>query len=241
MTGRVHSIESFGLVDGPGVRSVVFLQGCAMRCRYCHNPDTWGISGGEEWEAKELFQKLYRFRPYWKENGGITVSGGEAMLQMEFVTQLFAIAKAHHVHTALDTSGNPFRMESSFLEQFRKLMDVTDLFIVDIKEMDSDQHRELTGQDNGNILAMIQYLSEHGKRMWIRHVLVPNLTDSEESLIALREFLSPLQGIEKIEILPYHAMGVHKWEVLEIPYSLSDAKPPTAEEVKKAEKILNIG
>ena len=241
MTGRVHSIESFGLVDGPGVRSVVFLQGCAMRCRYCHNPDTWGTSGGEEWEAKELFQKLYRFRPYWKENGGITVSGGEAMLQMEFVTQLFAIAKTHHVHTALDTSGNPFRMEPSFLEQFQKLMDVTDLFIVDIKEMDSDRHRRLTGQDNGNILAMIQYLSEHEKSMWIRHVLVPHLTDSEESLIALREFLAPLQGIEKIEILPYHAMGVHKWEALGIPYSLSDAKPPTAEEVKKAKEILNIG
>lgn len=241
MTGRVHSIESFGLVDGPGVRSVVFLQGCAMRCRYCHNLDTWGMSGGEEWEAEKLFQKLYRFRPYWKENGGITVSGGEAMLQMEFVTQLFAIAKAHHIHTALDTGGNPFCLEEYFLEQFQKLMDVTDLFIVDIKEMDSDRHRKLTGQNNGNILAMIRYLSEHKKSMWIRHVLVPHLTDSEDSLIALRKFLEPLQGIEKIEILPYHAMGVHKWEALGIPYSLKDVNPPTAEEVEKAKKILNIG
>ena len=123
----------------------------------------------------------------------------------------------------------------------QKLIDVTDLFIVDIKEMDSDRHRKLTGQDNGNILAMIQYLSEHEKSMWIRHVLVPQLTDSKESLLALREFLAPLQGIEKIEILPYHAMGVHKWEALGIPYSLSDANPPTTEEVKKAKKILNIG
>ena len=221
MTGRVHSIESFGLVDGPGVRSVVFLQGCAMRCRYCHNPETWSMQGGEKWTA-----------PYWKEKGGITVSGGEAMLQMEFVTQLFAIAKAHHIHTALDTSGNPFCLEEHFLEQFQKLMDVTDLFIVDIKEMDSDRHRKLTGQNN---------LSEHKKSMWIRHVLVPHLTDSEDSLIALRKFLEPLQGIEKIEILPYHAMGVHKWEALGIPYSLKDVNPPTAEEVEKAKKILNIG
>lgn len=206
MTGRVHSIESFGLVDGPGVRSVVFLQGCAMRCRYCHNRIP-GECPAEKSGKRELFQKLYRFRPYWKEKGGITVSGGEAMLQMEFVTQLFAIAKAHHIHTALDISGNPFCLEEYFLEQFQKLMDVTDLFIVDIKEMDSDRHRKLTGQNNGNILAMIRYLSEHKKSMWIRHVLVPHLTDSEDSLIALRKFLEPLLGIEKIEILPYHAMG----------------------------------
>lgn len=241
MTGRVHSIESFGLVDGPGVRSVVFLQGCEMRCRYCHNPDTWTKSGGDVWEAEKLFQKLYRFKPYWKENGGITVSGGEAMLQMEFVTQLFAIAGSHRVHTALDTSGSPFCMEETYLERFQKLMDVTDLFLVDIKEMDPDRHLKLTGQDNRNILAMIRYLSEHGKSMWIRHVLAPGLTDSEEGLKALREFLEPLQGIEKVELLPYHAMGVHKWEALGIPYSLSDVQPPTAEEMEKAKAIMKIG
>ena len=136
MTGRVHSIESFGLVDGPGVRSVVFLKGCNLRCRYCHNPDTWTKEGGEEWEAEGLFQKLYRFKPYWKNKGGITVSGGEAMLQMEFVTDLFSIAKKHDIHTALDTSGGPFCMEPDYLESFQKLMDVTDLFILDMKEMD---------------------------------------------------------------------------------------------------------
>ena len=163
MTGRVHSIESFGLVDGPGVRSVVFLKGCNLRCRYCHNPDTWTKEGGEEWEAEGLFQKLYRFKPYWKNKGGITVSGGEAMLQMEFVTDLFSIAKKHDIHTALDTSGGPFCMEPDYLESFQKLMDVTDLFILDMKEMDPERHKALTGQDNRNILAFARYLSAHKK------------------------------------------------------------------------------
>ena len=240
MTGRVHSIESFGLVDGPGVRSVVFLKGCNLRCRYCHNPDTWTKKGGEEWEAESLFQKLYRFKPYWKNKGGITVSGGEAMLQMEFVTELFSIAKEHGVHTALDTSGGPFCMEPDYLEPFQKLMDVTDLFILDMKEMDPERHKALTGQDNRNILAFARYLSAHKKPMWIRHVLVPGLTDSRESLEALYNFLRELKSVERVEILPYHTMGVHKWEALGIPYSLKNVLPPTEEEVRRAEEILRI-
>lgn len=240
MTGRVHSIESFGLVDGPGVRSVVFLKGCNLRCRYCHNPDTWTKEGGEEWEAEGLFQKLYRFKPYWKNKGGITVSGGEAMLQMEFVTELFSIAKEHGVHTALDTSGGPFCMEPDYLESFQKLMDVTDLFILDMKEMDPERHKALTGQDNRNILAFARYLSAHKKPMWIRHVLVPGLTDSRESLEALYNFLRELKSVERVEILPYHTMGVHKWEALGIPYSLKNVLPPTEEEVRRAEEILRI-
>ena len=240
MTGKVHSIESFGLVDGPGVRSVVFLQGCNLRCRFCHNPDTWTKTGGMEWTAEDLFRKLYRFQPYWKKKGGITVSGGEAMLQMEFVTDLFSIAKEHQVHTALDTSGGPFRMDTEYLEQFDKLMDVTDLFILDIKEMDSDLHKDLTGQDNRNILELARYLSAHEKPMWIRHVLVPGLTDSRESLEALYIFLQELKSVERVEILPYHTLGVHKWEALGIPYSLKNVLPPSAEEIERAEKILRI-
>ena len=240
MTGRVHSIESFGLVDGPGVRSVVFLKGCNLRCRYCHNPDTWTKEGGEEWEAEGLFQKLYRFKPYWKNKGGITVSGGEAMLQMEFVTELFSIAKEHGIHTALDTSGGPFCMEPDYLESFQKLMDVTDLFILDMKEMDPERHKALTGQDNRNILEFARYLSAHKKPMWIRHVLVPGLTDSRESLEALYNFLRELKSVERVEILPYHTMGVHKWEALGIPYSLKNVLPPTEEEVRRAEEILRI-
>ena len=240
MTGRVHSIESFGLVDGPGVRSVVFLQGCNLRCWYCHNPDTWVKTGGMEWEAKELFQKLYRFKPYWKNKGGITVSGGEAMLQMEFVTDLFSIAKEHDIHTALDTSGGPFRTDLDYLEAFQKLMDVTDLFILDMKEMNPEQHKALTGQDNRNILALARYLSAHKKPMWIRHVLVPGLTDSRESLEALYDFLRELKSVERVEILPYHTMGIHKWEALGIPYSLKNILPPSEEEVRRAEEILRI-
>lgn len=240
MTGRVHSIESFGLVDGPGVRSVVFLKGCNLRCRYCHNPDTWVKTGGTEWEAESLFRKLYRFKPYWKKNGGITVSGGEALLQMEFVTDLFSIAKEHQVHTALDTSGGPFRTDPDYLESFQKLMDVTDLFILDMKEMDPERHKALTGQDNRNILAFARYLSAHKKPMWIRHVLVPGLTDSRESLEALYDFIRELKSVERVEILPYHTMGVHKWEALGIPYSLKNVLPPTEEEVRRAEEILRI-
>ena len=240
MTGRVHSIESFGLVDGPGVRSVVFLKGCNLRCRYCHNPDTWTKEGGEEWEAEGLFQKLYRFKPYWKNKGGITVSGGEAMLQMEFVTDLFSIAKKHDIHTALDTSGGPFCMEPDYLESFQKLMEVTDLFILDMKEMDPERHKALTGQDNRNILEFASYLSAHKKPMWIRHVLVPGLTDSRESLETLYDFIRELKSVERVEILPYHTMGVHKWEALGIPYSLKNVLPPTEEEVRRAEEILRI-
>ena len=240
MTGRVHSIESFGLVDGPGVRSIAFMQGCNLRCRYCHNPDTWVKTGGTEWEAESLFRKLYRFKPYWKKNGGITVSGGEALLQMEFVTDLFSIAKEHQVHTALDTSGGPFRTDPDYLESFQKLMDVTDLFILDMKEMDPERHKALTGQDNRNILAFARYLSAHKKPMWIRHVLVPGLTDSRESLEALYDFIRELKSVERVEILPYHTMGVHKWEALGIPYSLKNVLPPTEEEVRRAEEILRI-
>ena len=240
MTGRVHSIESFGLVDGPGVRSIAFMQGCNLRCRYCHNPDTWVKTGGTEWEAESLFRKLYRFKPYWKKNGGITVSGGEALLQMEFVTDLFSIAKEHQVHTALDTSGGPFCMESDYLESFQKLMDVTDLFILDMKEMDPERHKALTGQDNRNILAFARYLSAHKKPMWICHVLIPGLTDSRESLEALYDFIRELKSVERVEILPYHTMGVHKWEALGIPYSLKNVLPPTEEEVRRAEEILRI-
>ena len=240
MTGRVHSIESFGLVDGPGVRSIAFLQGCNLRCRYCHNPDTWVKTGGTEWEAEALFRKLYRFKPYWKKNGGITVSGGEALLQMEFVTDLFSIAKEHQVHTALDTSGGPFRTDPDYLESFQKLMDVTDLFILDMKEMDPERHKALTGQDNRNILEFARYLSAHKKPMWIRHVLVPGLTDSRESLEALYDFIRELKSVERVEILPYHTMGVHKWEALGIPYSLKNVLPPTEEEVRRAEEILRI-
>ena len=240
MTGYIHSVESFALVDGPGVRSCVFLQGCRMRCRYCHNPDTWSLDGGRPETAEAVLKRLIRFRPYWRDNGGITVSGGEALLQMAFVTELFTLARAQGIHTALDTCGQPFCEDPGYLEDFDRLMAVTDLVILDIKEMDGEAHRALTGHPNGNILAMARYLSDHGKAMWIRHVLVPGLTDGEAGLKALREFLGTLKTVERTEILPYHTLGIYKWENLGIPYTLKDAVPPTEEEMARARELLGI-
>lgn len=240
MVGRVHSFESFALVDGPGVRFCVFLQGCNMRCQYCHNPETWNKEVGEEWTPEDLFKKVYRYKNYWGKDGGITVSGGESLLQLEFVTEFFRIAKEKGVHTALDTSGNPFSMEPEYLEKFDKLMEVTDLFILDLKEMDDEKHKKLTGCTNQNIIALARYLSDHGKDMWIRHVLVPGLTDDEEGLVALRDFIAELKTVTRVEILPYHTLGLFKWENLGIKYPLDGVPTPTDEEVKRAESILGI-
>ncbi len=238
--GKVHSFESFGLVDGPGVRCVVFLKGCPMRCKYCHNPDTWNMAGGEEWTAEDLMKKILRFRPYWKDEGGITVSGGEALLQIDFVIELFKLAKKEGIHTTLDTSGNPFKMDPSYLEKFDELMALTDLFLLDIKEMDEEKHIELTGHTNKNILELAKYLSDNGKHMWIRHVLVPGLTDDEKGLQDLADLIKTLNGVDRVEILPYHTLGLFKWENLKLDYPLEGVPTPTEEEVERAEKILGI-
>lgn len=237
--GYIHSLESFGLVDGPGVRFVIFLSGCKMRCKYCHNPDTWTLSG-EEWTADKLIQKALRYKSYWKDAGGITVSGGEPLLQLDFLTELFTIAKENNINTVLDTSGQPFCNDKDWLEKFNKLIDITDLTILDIKAMDETLHKELTGHKNGNILEMAKYLSENGHKMWLRHVLVPELTDSKDELNKLKEFSDSLKTVEKIEILPYHTLGMAKWEKLGIDYPLKDVPTPTNEQIIKAEQILKI-
>lgn len=247
--GNIHSVESFGSADGPGVRYIVFLKGCQMRCKYCHNPDTWASPcgsvdqpkpGDHLQSPKDVLTKAKRYKAYWKKNGGITVSGGEALLQIDFVYQLFALAKKEGIHTCLDTSGNPFTKEEPFFTKFQKLLEVTDLFMLDIKEMDADKHRQLTGQDNANILEMARYLSDQGKAMWIRHVLVPGITDDEKDLLALRDFVGALQTVERLEILPYHTLGVFKWKELGLSYGLEGIDPPTAEEVRRAKEILGI-
>lgn len=240
ITGRINTYETFGLVDGPGVRYVAFLQGCNMRCKYCHNPDTWDKNAGDELTAKQLFDKAYRYKNYWKNNGGITISGGEPLLQIEFVTEVFRLAKEKGVHTTLDTCGQPFKNDLEFLKKFDELIKYTDLVMLDIKEIESDKHKELTGHKNDNILAMAKYLSDKGIRMWIRHVLVPNLTDDEEGLKKLNQFIKQLKTVDKVEILPYHTLGLMKWEKLGIPYPLDGYKIPTAEEVEKAERLLEI-
>lgn len=236
--GRIHSVESFGSADGPGVRYIVFLKGCNMRCQYCHNPDTWEKDGGEPMTPEEVLKKALRYKTYWKEKGGITVSGGEALLQIDFVTELFRLAKEKGVNTCLDTSGNPFSMEEPFKSKFDELMKYTDLFMLDIKHMDDAAHRKLTGQTNQNILEMAAYLSDHGKAMWIRHVLVPGITTEEDELHRLRSFLDTLKTVERVEVLPYHTLGVFKWKELGIPYQLEGVDPPTKEQIDRAKEIL---
>lgn len=236
--GRIHSVESFGSADGPGVRYIVFLKGCNMRCQYCHNPDTWAKDGGELMTPEEVLKKALRYKTYWKEKGGITVSGGEALLQIDFVTELFRLAKEKGVNTCLDTSGNPFSLEEPFKSKFDELMKYTDLFMLDIKHMDDAAHRKLTRQTNQNILEMAAYLSDHGKAMWIRHVLVPGITTEEDELHRLRSFLDTLKTVERVEVLPYHTLGVFKWKELGIPYQLEGVDPPTKEQIDRAKEIL---
>ena len=236
--GRIHSVESFGSADGPGVRYIVFLKGCNMRCQYCHNPDTWAKDGGELMTPEEVLKKALRYKTYWKEKGGITVSGGEALLQIDFVTELFRLAQEKGVNTCLDTSGNPFSMEEPFKSKFDELMKYTDLFMLDIKHMDDAAHRKLTGQTNQNILKMAAYLSDHGKTMWIRHVLVPGITTEEDELHRLRSFLDTLKTVERVEVLPYHTLGIFKWKELGIPYQLEGVDPPTKEQIDRAKEIL---
>lgn len=240
ITGRIHSAETFGLVDGPGVRYVLFLQGCAMRCQYCHNPETWDTHTGEEQTPQQALKKALRYRPYWKNNGGLTVSGGEPLLQVGFVAELFRLAKAQGVHTALDTAGQPFTLEEPFYAQFEALMQHTDLVLLDLKTFYAPEHKALTGRENQNILALAQWLSDHGKAMWVRHVLVPGLTDGEAELREMDDFLRSLKTVRRVEILPYHTLGLPKWQQLGIPYTLEEAVPPTSEEVQRAEDLLHI-
>ncbi len=241
--GYVNKLETFGLVDGPGVRYIVFLQGCHMRCKYCHNPETWARKTAEtqEWDSKELFKRAYRYKNYWRNNGGITVSGGEPLLQMEFVIDFFKEAKAKGIHTTIDTSGNPFTREEPFFSQFEELMKYTDLVMLDLKHTDPTAHKELTGQDNDNILDMARYLSSIGKDMWIRRVLVPGISDDPAELARTKEFIDSLGDcVKRVEILPYHTLALAKWENLKIPYPLDGVPPPTFDEIYAAEKILDI-
>ena len=236
--GFVHSVESFGSVDGPGIRFLIFLQGCPMRCQFCHNPDSWKTGIGEERTADELLDQAERFRAYWGDNGGITVSGGEVLLQIDFLLELFEKAKQRGIGTCLDTSAQLFTRKSPFFEKFERLMELTDTVLLDIKHIDDEEHRKLTRHSNANILDCARYLSEIDKPVWIRHVLIPGITDKDEYLVRLRDFLSTLHNIERIEVLPYHTLGVYKYEKLGIDYPLKDLQPPAAERVANANDIL---
>ncbi len=236
--GAIHSVETFGSVDGPGVRYVIFLQGCQMRCRYCHNPDTWKISTQPQTTCEEVIYKALRYRSYWGNQGGITISGGEPLLQLDFVLELCTLAKKHHIHIAVDTAGQPFRKEEAFLAKFDKLLQVCDLFLLDIKHIDDSAHQALTGHTNQNILDMARYLSDHHKPVWIRHVLLPTEVYSHTYLSALRDFIDTLSNVERIEVLPYHTLGVYKWKELGIPYTLEGISPCSQAEADHADAIL---
>jgi pyruvate formate lyase activating enzyme len=248
--GWVHSTESFGAVDGPGIRFLIFLQGCNMRCRYCHNPDTWRMAGKagdgpaskgpwKQMSVDELLRKAERYRTYWRDTGGITVSGGEALLQIDFLTALFEEARRRRIGTVLDTAAQPFTRKQPFFGKFERLMDSTDLVLLDIKHIDDAKHRMLTGQTNENILDCARFLSDIGKPVWIRHVLVPGINDSEEDLSRTADFIRTLRNVEKVEVLPYHTLGVFKWEELGYRYTLKDVEPPTDECVAIAKRILS--
>lgn len=241
MIGHIHSTESFGAADGPGVRFIVFMQGCRMRCRYCHNPDTWKMDGGDEVTADEILKRALRFKPYWGKDGGITISGGEPLLQIDFVIELFKKAKELGINTCIDTAGNPFTKEKPFFSKFEELMKYTNLLLLDLKEINPARHKDLTGFDNSNIIEMAKYLSEINKPVWIRHVLVPEHSDFDEDLDALSDFIDTLSNVDRVEILPYHTLGKFKWENLGIPYTLENISPPSAERIENAKNRIHAG
>ena len=241
VVGAIHSIESFGSVDGPGVRYILFLHGCPLRCKYCHNPDTWANSKETmEMTPQEALEKALKYKTYWGNEGGITISGGEPLLQIDFLIELFKLAKKEGVNTLIDTSGANFTREEPFFNKFNELMKYTDLLLLDIKHIDSQKHKELTGKPNDNILDMAKYLSDINKSVWIRHVLVPGISDVDEYLIELDKFISSLNNVKKVEVLPYHTLGTFKWEELNIPYQLEGVNPPSQERVDNANKLLHV-
>ena len=241
MSGRIHSLESFGTVDGPGVRFVVFVQGCPMRCAYCHNPDTWAMTGGKMMEASDIIAQYERNLPFYK-GGGITVTGGEPLMQVDFLIELFTLAKEKNIHTCIDTSGIAFKPENAaFIEKLDKLMTLTDLVMLDIKHIDPEKHKELTQQPNDGILAFCAYLNERHVDMWIRHVVVPTITDDDEYLYKLGYFIGQFSNIKALDILPYHTMGKAKYEQLGMEYKLDGIPPMDKSKVVEKKQVVLKG
>lgn len=233
--GNIHSIETCGTVDGPGIRFVIFMQGCPLRCQYCHNPDTWQTDTNKLITVDEIMQKYDGVKEFVR-SGGITVTGGEPLLQIDFVTELFKVAKNHGIHTALDTSGITFNQENT--ENINNLLKYTDLVLLDIKHIDDEEHKKLTGASNKNILAFAQYLSEKQIPVWVRHVVVKDITLNEKYLKELGKFLATLNNIKALDILPYHNMAIPKYESLGINYPLKNTPPTSKEEAINARNII---
>lgn len=236
LTGKIHSIETFGTVDGPGIRYVIFLQGCHLRCKYCHNRDTWDTTIGTPKKVSELVQDIQKYSDYIKfSKGGVTVTGGEPLLQPKFLIALFTELKKLGYHTALDTSGM-----FPLTPEVKQVLSLTDLVLLDIKHIDDEKCKDLVGFSNKLELEFANYLSENGIKMWIRQVIIPGITDDENDLIRLKEFLQTLKTVEKIELNPYHTLGVYKWEDLGLEYPLKGVRQANTEDIERAKCILGI-
>lgn len=237
VTGRIHSLETFGTVDGPGIRFVLFMQGCALQCMYCHNPDSWDPSAGKPMTVEDVLKEIEPYLTYYEgSGGGLTVTGGEPSLQPHFVAKLFQeVHKRWKLHTALDSSG------FNDAEHIQELLYEADLILLDLKQINRERHITLTGQPNDRILKFARWLSDHGRKMWIRHVLVPEVNDAYEDLVGLGRFIGTLNGVEKVEVLPYHRMGVYKWEQLGRVYPLEGIRTPTDKEVERAYRLIEQG
>ena len=233
VTGKIHSFESLGAVDGPGIRFVVFMQGCHLKCKYCQNRDTWDINAGKSYTVKEVIEKILRYKNYiLASNGGVTLSGGEPLLQQDFVIALFRELKKQNISTCLDTSGM-----FSITDKIKQIVDLTDIFLLDIKCINDETCKWLTGSSNKLELEFAKYINDKNKRIWIRQVLVPEITDKKEDLLKLKEFLKTI-NVEKFEFLPYHDLGKYKWEKLGIPYELNDVRVANNEDIEKAQEII---
>ena len=239
MVGKIHSFESFGTVDGPGIRFVIFFKGCPLRCLYCHNPDTWTFENSQEYSVDEVIAKSMKYKNYWGDKGGITLTGGEPLLQIDFIIELLKKYKELGINTALDTSGALFEIVEQ--SKFDELIKYVDLFLLDIKHIDNNEHIKLTGKNNQNILKFARYLSDNNKDMWIRHVIVPGINLEKDYLIRTKKFIDSLKTVKKIEILPYHTLGINKYSKLGLEYKLKDTRVPTKDEIKLAKDILVNG
>lgn len=235
MKGRIHSFESLGAVDGPGIRFIIFMQGCHLKCKYCQNRDTWDLKGGIEYETDDVLDKILRYKNYITPNGGVTISGGEPLLQVDFLIELFEKLKKENIHTCIDTSGSV-----ALTDKVKKLIDLTDLFLLDIKCINDDICKDLTGVSNKKELEFAKYLSDNNKKMWIRQVLIPQITDNENDLKELANYLKSLNGVEKFELLKYHDLGRFKWENLNLEYPLARYRTANEEDVKRAKEIMQL-
>ncbi|XRG79016.1 pyruvate formate-lyase-activating protein [Rossellomorea sp. GAMAL-10_SWC] len=241
VNGNIQSIESLGTVDGTGIRYVVFTQGCLLRCQFCHNADTWEIGSGREVTVSEIMKELESYLPFIQPSGGgITVSGGEPLLQIPFLIDLFKECKKKGIHTTIDSSGGSFNAESkTYMENLDELLNYTDLILLDLKHINRKKHLKLTGMPNNHIIDFAQLLSERKVPVWIRHVLIPTITDNKEDLTKLGQFIGTLNNVEQIDVLPYHKLGVYKWKALGLEYPLEGIETPSEERVENAVRLLN--